>query len=161
MSAQALDRVLRCFRIGDPNGVFPIFDARGSAIEPGRWNKADSPIIYASEHYSTAILEKLVDGSRKIPPNQHFIEITLPNGLSYEVVTPHILPGWEAKDCRAAKNFGDIWQKANRSAVLIVPSVVARMENNFLINPFHPEFGQITTSLHTPVWWDDRLFAPD
>ncbi len=161
MSAQKLDRVLKCYRIGDPDGDHPIFDATGSTLVPGRWNNPESPVIYSCEHYSTAMLEKLARGSRKIPPNQHFIEITLPNGLSYEVVTPHILPGWEAKDCNAAKNFGSAWQKANRSAVLIVPSVIARMENNILINPSHPEFGQITTSLHTPVWWDDRLFAPD
>lgn len=105
------------------------------------------------------MLEKLVDGSRKIPPNQHFIEITVPNGLAYEVVTPHTLPDWEAKDYKVAKNFGDTWLKANRSAILIVPSIVARMENNILINPSHPDFRKITHGLHTPVWWDDRLFG--
>ncbi len=42
------------------------------------------------------MLEKLVHGSRSLPPNQHFIEITIPNGVSYEVVTPATLPGWDA-----------------------------------------------------------------
>jgi RES domain-containing protein len=36
--------------------------------------------------------------------------------------------------------------------------VVARMEHNFLINDSHPEFERLTTTLHKPVWWDDRLF---
>lgn len=40
-----------------------------------------------------------------------------------------------------------------------MPSVVARMDKNILINPEHPEFGRITVSLHQPVWWDERLFA--
>jgi RES domain-containing protein len=43
--------------------------------------------------------------------------------------------------------------------VLIVPSVLARVDKNILINPDHPEFGRITTGLHPPVWWDKRLFA--
>ena len=35
-----------------------------------------------------------------------------------------------------------------------------RPERNILINPLHPEFPKITTSLHQPVWWDSRLFGP-
>ena len=39
-------------------------------------------MIYASQHYSTAMLEKLVRASGELPPNQHFIEITIPNGVT-------------------------------------------------------------------------------
>jgi RES domain-containing protein len=45
---QRLDRTLVCFRIGDPRGEFPIYDARGSTIFPGRWNDDNTPVIYAS-----------------------------------------------------------------------------------------------------------------
>ncbi|MEQ1890303.1 MAG: RES domain-containing protein [Alphaproteobacteria bacterium] len=159
MIAQKLNRVLKCYRIGDDNGAHPIFDAIGSTISPGRWNRTESAVIYTSEHYSTAMLEKLVHLNGKIPANQHFIEITLPNGLSFEMVTPHTLPGWEAEDMKVAKDFGTDWQKQNRSAILIVPSLAARMESNIVINPSHPEFSKITHSLHTPIWWDARLFT--
>jgi RES domain-containing protein len=50
VSAQVLDRTLTSVRIGDPNGTYPIFDATGSTIAPGRWNTSGSPIIYTSEH---------------------------------------------------------------------------------------------------------------
>jgi RES domain-containing protein len=160
VTAQRLDRVLTAFRIGDPNGAHPIFDATGSKLYPGRWNTAASPMIYASEHYSTAMLEKLVRGSGSLPPNQHFIEITIPNGVSYEVVEPPHLPGWDDPSCAASKAFGEAWQKSRRSLLLLlVPSVVARMERNVLLNPEHPEFPQVTHGLHHPVWWDRRLFA--
>jgi len=158
VTAQRLDRVLRAYRIGDPAGGFPIFDAAGSKLYPGRWNTPASPMLYSSEHYSTAMLEKLVHGSGCLPPNQHFVEITIPNGVSYEVVTAATLPGWEAIDGRISKAFGEAWQHAKRSLLLFVPSVVARLENNILINPDHPEFGQVTHGLHQPVWWDERLF---
>ena len=158
MTGQRLHRVLTAYRIGDPAGAYPIFDATGATLYPGRWNTPASPMIYASEHYSTALLEKLVHGSGSLPPNQHFIEITLPNGLSYEVVEPATLPGWDDPARTVAKAYGEAWQQARRSVLLFVPSVVARMERNVLINPDHPESTQITHGLHRPVWWDSRLF---
>jgi RES domain-containing protein len=159
LPAQRLDRVLTAYRIGDPDGVHPIFDATGSTLFPGRWNTPGSPMIYAAEHYSTAMLEKLVRGSGRLPPNQHFIEITIPNGLSYEVVEPAHLPGWDDPAGTVSRPFGADWQRSRRSALLIVPSLVARMEHNFLINPEHPEFARIRHGLHRPVWWDRRLFS--
>jgi RES domain-containing protein len=159
LPAQRLDRVLTAYRIGDPDGAYPIFDATGSTLFPGRWNTPGSPMIYAAEHYSTAMLEKLVRGSGRLPPNQHFIEITIPNGLSYEIVEPAHLPGWDDPAGAASKSFGAGWQQSRRSILLIVPSLVARMEHNFLINPEHPEFPQIRHGLHRPVWWDRRLFT--
>jgi RES domain-containing protein len=157
--AQRLDRVLRCYRLGDPDGVYPIFDATSSKLYPGRWNTPASPMIYASEYYSTAMLEKLVHGSGQIPPHQYFIEITIPNRVSYEVVNTAALPDWHVQSMLASKAYGEKWQQEKRSLILIVPSVVARIENNILINPEHREFGRITYSLNQPVWWDDRLFA--
>ena len=154
-----LDRVLTCYRIGDPARTYPIFDATGLKLYPGRWNTPASPVIYASEHYSTAMLEKLVHGGGLLPPNQHFVEITIPNGISYETVTPAHLPGWDVPSCAAAKDFGETWHRERRSLLLIVPSLVARIESNFLINPEHPDFPGIAAGLHQPVWWDARLFA--
>ncbi len=159
MTAQKLDRVLTCYRIGDPDGAYPIFDATGSTLYPGRWNTPASPMIYASEHYSTAMLEKLVHGSGQLPPNQHFIEITIPNGAGYEMLNTASLPDWYAEAATPSKAYGEGWQQGKLSLILIVPSVVARIEKNILINPEHPEFPRIATSLHQPVWWDKRLFA--
>lgn len=160
MRAQILDRALKCYRIGDPAGDYPIFDATGSKLNPGRWNTPAFPMIYTSEHYSTAMLEKLVHGSGRLPPNQHYIEITIPNGATYEVLDVAALPEWYLETGAASKPFGDAWQRSKRSLILMVPSVVARLELNILINPDHPEFARITTSIHKPVWWDRRMFAP-
>lgn len=159
MSGQRLHEVLTAYRIGDPHGAYPIFSAEGSRIAPGRWNTSSSPMIYAAQHYSTAMLEKLVHGSGSIPPNQHFVEIMLPNGLSYEVVEEYTLPGWHEPASAIARSFGEAWHGELRSVLLFVPSVVARMERNILINPDHADFARITHGLHRPVWWDTRLFS--
>lgn len=159
MTAQILDRTLSAYRIGDPAGAYPIFNATGSTIAPGRWNTPGSPVIYASEHYSTALLEKLVHGSGRLPPNQHYVEITIPRGLSYEMFSSAALPGWDVMPATVSKAFGETWCLERRSAILIVPSVVARLDSNILINPQHPEFPSIIASLHQPVYWDRRLFG--
>jgi RES domain-containing protein len=156
---QRLDRTLLCFRIGDPRGEFPIFDARGSTIAPGRWNDDSTAVIYASEHYSTAMLEKLAQGTGELPPNQHYIVITVPRGTSYEVVSKDQLPGWDVLDPGVSREFGARWVKEERSAILLVPSYVARVEHNVVINPAHADAAAIETSLAEPVWWDERLFG--
>jgi len=159
VTAQVLDRTLSCFRIGDPDGAYRIFDATGSTVAPGRWNTAGSPIIYTSRHYSTALLEKLVHGSGRLPPNQHYIEVTLPRGLGYEVFSPPSLPGWDTIPASVSKEFGEAWCLERRSVILLVPSIVARPDTNVLINPAHPEFPLLRASLHQPVYWDRRLFG--
>lgn len=153
------DRVLFAYRIGDPAGKYPIYDAEGSRLFPGRWNTYDAPVIYTSEHYSTAMLEKLVHANSILPANQHHIKITISNGISYETFQTAAHPGWDGKNEDICKAFGAAWCKAAQSALLIVPSLPARMERNFIINPDHPDAAGITHELPEPVWWDERLYA--
>lgn len=153
------DRVLTCYRIGDPNGAHPLYDAEGARLYPGRWNTHSSPVIYTSEHYSTAMLEKLVHANLVMPVNQHFIAITIPNNTSYEVFQTAAHPGWDSRNEAICKDFAQGWHDERRSALLIVPSIPARLDRNFLINPVHPDARAITHALPEPVWWDERLYA--
>ena len=97
-------------------------------------------------------------GPGALPPNQHYVEITIPAGVSYEVLQPAAHPGWDLSNGKVSRAFGCAWQASGRSLVLIVPSVVARVDHNILINPTHAEFPRIATGLNTPVYWDARLF---
>jgi RES domain-containing protein len=155
---QHLDRTLVCYRIGNPEGEFPLYDARGSAIYPGRWNDRDTPVIYASEHYSTAMLEKLANGNGRLPPNQHYMEITIPKGTSFQIVSKDHLPGWDTPEPSLSREFGSLWVEQRRSAILLVPSYVARIERNVIINPAHVDASGIEKNLPEPVWWDRRRF---
>lgn len=156
MTASVLDRTLKAYRIGIHNNRYPIFDGAGSKLYPGRWN-ADHPVIYCGENYSLAMLEKLVHtNTGNIPEHQQWIEISIPVNTTYETVTTYSLPNW--KQPKSSKAFGDDWLVSKRSCVLIVPSVIASVENNILINETHPQFSTITTSLNQPVIWDRRLF---
>ncbi|MFN3312986.1 MAG: RES family NAD+ phosphorylase [Hyphomonas sp.] len=158
MTHRKLKEGLTGYRIGDPAGEFPIWDDGGARRESGRWHEAGAGVIYASEHYSTAMLEKLVHYSGHLPSGQCFIEITVPAGTSYEVVTADIIPNWAEPSGEAARHFGRLWYQESRSAILIVPSVVARVERNFVFNTGHPDFRAVKIGLETTVWWDTRLF---
>ena len=46
----------------------------------------------------------------------------------------------------STKRIGDRWIRGGKSAVLVVPSVLAPGEHNYLLNPRHPDFAEITIS---------------
>lgn len=158
-SPRALPNAMKAFRIGDPDGAYPIWDPGGARVASGRWHEAGAKVIYASKHYSTAMLEKLVHYEGELPPNQHFLEIDIPAGIQYEVVNVDHIDGWAAQYSESARNFGREWYQAKSSAILIVPSVVARVEQNIVFNTMHEDFQKITISLEKPVFWDGRLFS--
>lgn len=159
MTGQVLDRTLACYRIGDPDGAFPIFSAAGARRYAGRWHTVASPLIYAAEHLSLAMLEALANTRGRMPKNRHWISITLPAGLAYEVLDAAQLPGWDLPEPEPSQDYGARWVEEKRSSILFVPSVVCRTEQNVLINPAHPGFARIAASLHRPVIWDSRLFG--
>jgi RES domain-containing protein len=106
------------------------------------------------------MLKKLAHGSGVLPPNQHWIKITIPNGITYEPFSVAHMPSWADPSATEAEAYGAAWQASKRTLLLLVPSVVARIEYNFVLNPEHPEYPKVTYGLPQPCWWDSRLFAP-
>ena len=54
--------------------------------------------------------------------------------------------------------IGDDFVKKASTCLLLVPSVLAPHENNWLINPQHPEFKQIKLNAVEPLHYDPRMF---
>lgn len=159
MAVSRLPETLTAWRIGDPEGRYPIYSGDGAALNEGRWHRKGQDVIYASEHSGTAMLEQLVHFNGILPPMQHFIRIRIPAGTSYEIVTKDSLPNWDAEDAAVARDFGAIWFAERRTAILMVPSVVAREERNVLVNPHHNGAARIRAGKPEPVRWDNRLFG--
>jgi RES domain-containing protein len=154
-----LPKAIKAYRIGDAQGEYPVFSAEGARQVSGRWSEKGQEVIYTSEYYSTALLEKLAYLG-EIPANQHYVEITIPTNVTFEVVTDASLPGWYESNANIARIFGSGWYKEARSAILIAPSVIARLDSNIVINTRHKDFAKIRHGLETPISWDDRLFSP-
>ena len=148
---------LPAYRIAD--GRLPIFDPTGAARNGGRWNSPGRRVIYAATTYSGALLETLAHTNiGVIPKYQMYVELRIPAEVEIEEATAADIPGWDAPDQKASRQYGDRWLKERRTAVLLVPSVVTRMERNVVINPEHPACAKIQVSAPQPVIWDQRLF---
>ena len=148
------------YRIGSP--AHPLFDGAGaSASDDARWNSKGRLIIYAAEHYATALLEKAAQlNSLKIPPTLVYVRIEAPPDVSVEEVRPADLPEWDSDDKADSQRFGDRWYDEQRSVILLVPSLAApSIERNVLINQRHPEFRRVTASEPARVRCHPKLLA--
>jgi RES domain-containing protein len=127
-------------------------------LHGARWNSPGRRVIYAAETYAGALLEILVHASGNVPRSQGYVEIEITSGLSIEEITQDNLPRWDAPSFEATQAFGDRWYDERRTPVLVVPSVVTRVERNVLINQEHPDFPLVQASQAVLVRWDSRLW---
>lgn len=126
----------------------------------GRWNSPGKPVIYGAITYAGAMLEVLVHARiGKLPMSHLSIVAEVPAGVSIEIMTLQAMePGWDAQESRVARAIGDLWLREQRSAILLVPSIVTRDDGNVLVNPMHPDASKIHLSAPQAVAWDQRLF---
>jgi RES domain-containing protein len=151
---------LIAFRIGSP--AYPLLDGTGAAAsDHARWNSRGRYIIYAAEHYATALLEKVAQlNSPRIPRSLVYVRIDVPNSASVEELHTGDLTGWDADNRRNSQRFGDHWYDERRSLILLVPSLAAPgLERNVLINQRHPEFASVTASPAESLRCHPRLRA--
>ena len=127
-------------------------------LHGARWNSPGRRVIYAAETYAGALLEILVHTSGSVPKSHGCVTIEIPDGLPIEDIAPDDVQRWDSRSFEAARAFGDRWYDERRTPVLMVPSVVTRVEHNVLINQEHPEFARIRASQPRPVRWDARLW---
>lgn len=149
---------MQIFRIGDAR--HPLWDGTGAALVGGRWNSAGRQVIYGSLSYACAMLEILAHASiGRIPTTHRYLIADMPEDMTIERHAANELPaGWDRDDSLSAREFGDCWLREARSAVLLVPSVVARLEWNALVNPLHPDATRLKIAESESVVWDKRLF---
>lgn len=149
---------MRIYRIADER--HPIWDGSGAALIGGRWNSPGKPVIYGSLTYSCAMLEILVHANiGRIPDTQRYVIAEVPKGVSVEIHDEKTLPiGWDSESSSVARELGDQWIKEVRSAILIMPSVIAKLDRNALVNPLHPDAEKLIISEPQKVIWDKRLF---
>jgi len=150
---------MQIYRIADAR--HPVWDGTGAAMLGGRWNSPGRPVIYGAASFACAMLEILVHANMgRVPATQVCVVAELPPEMAIERHAAADLPSaWDTEDLSISRGFGDLWHQQLRSAVLLVPSVVARLEFIALVNPLHPQAGQIRLQPSQPVIWDQRLFT--
>ncbi|SHN34324.1 RES family NAD+ phosphorylase [Mucilaginibacter sp. OK098] len=135
----------------------------GKLIASGRaarWNPNDVEMIYTAASRSLACLENVVHRDKLgLSLVFNILTIECPDAIKIETIPLKGLPAnWiDFDQMYLTQKIGEEWVKNNGSAILQVPSSIVSEEVNYLINPKHPDFGQIKIVKTQPFVFDSRI----
>lgn len=138
------------------------FDGGGAYRYGGRWSSPGIRLSYTSEHQSLAMLEYFVHLDKDDPPGDLVLAIAeIPDDLTREQFEVSDLPAnWrEAAAPPQLARFGDEFAQDGEHCLLLVPSVLAPNENNYLIDPAHPDYKRVVVRELEPLGYDPRMFG--
>ncbi len=126
--------------------------------KPGRWNREGEQMIYTASSMALACLENLVHRSgASLQAEFSVITLFVPPGISIASISDKKLgDDWENK-LSLTRQTGSGWLRKGETAILKVPSAIIQAEFNFLINPMHPNFGEIKIIFKQAFNFDHRL----
>jgi RES domain-containing protein len=135
-------------------------DGEGAYRFGGRWSSRGTRLAYASRHLSLTMVEYFVHIDPDDPPKDLVVvAVDVPDHVSRVSIPVSQLPeNWRqipAPACLAT--IGDAFVAGQKAAILTVPSVLAPSESNWLINPRHPDFGEIRVQPSEPFHYDARF----
>ena len=137
-------------------------DGEGAYRFGGRWSSAGIRLAYTAEHLSLAMIEYFVHiDADSAPPDLVVVAADVPAGVSRIAFPEKRLPAnWRQTPAppRLA-TIGNGFIKAGRAAILIVPSILAPAESNWLVNPKHPDFPQIRVHPPERFHYDSRFLV--
>jgi RES domain-containing protein len=118
-------------------------------------------MVYTASSQALAILEIFIHCQSEDLIRSQFVTIPISIPDDCILTLGNNLPkDWDTYPASiSSRMIGDNWVAENASAVLAVPSVVAPLENNFLLNPKHPDFKKIVINEPIPFEFDQRLKA--
>ncbi|MGA9979851.1 MAG: RES family NAD+ phosphorylase [Candidatus Sulfotelmatobacter sp.] len=152
---------MRVFRVLRAAFARTPFDGEGAYLYGGRWSSPGTRVAYASEHQSLAMLEYFVHLDPEDAPEDLVLATAdIPIDVSRKRLNAADLPAnWrEIPAPPALVQFGDDFVKTAETCLLQVPSALAVHENNWLINPQHPDFREIVLHPAEPLRYDPRMF---
>ena len=148
------------WRIVKEKHAATVFSGEGAAKTGGRWNSRGVQVVYTSCTKALAALESLVHLNPPVLFKYVGLHIKFDAAL-VETFSAKALPAdWQAEPPPpTTKAIGDAWVRESRSAVLALPSVIISDELNYLLNPAHPDFKNITIGKPEPFAFDPRLLT--
>lgn len=125
----------------------------------GRWNSPGTPMIYAAQSQSLAILEILVHlDSTDLLMKYVLLGLEVDESFVRTVETAKLPQNWKDDPVPSdVQALGDAWAVGGESVILSVPSVLVPDESNYLINPNHVDFGRVRLRKATSYLFDQRF----
>ena len=142
---------MRVWRISN----FADLSGEGGLLIEGRWHFRGTPIVYCTDHPSTALLEILVHATRyTVPDYYQLLEIEVPDDI--ETFAPTIAMNWD-RDTDETRRIGARFIAEGIFALMNVPSVIMPKARNFLLNPAHSDARRIRIVETYRYPFDSRL----
>jgi len=120
--------------------------------------------VYLAPNPAAAMLEVLVHllggDINSIPRSYQLLEVEIPDDLARTERLESQLSGDWVVNVLTTQAWGDDWLAEGRTAIAIVPSVVAPRTTNILLNPRHPDARQVRILSAARYPWDGRLLSP-
>jgi RES domain-containing protein len=110
---------------------------RGGLLATGRWHDQGNPIVYCTDHPSTALLEVLVHvDPDQLPDGFQLLKIYCADDVGITTIRPGEIDFHDGATTKAA---GAQWLGERSTLFLQVPSAVMPEASNILVNPLHAD----------------------
>lgn len=141
---------------------YPVeLSGKGAAVYGARWNSPGVEMIYTAESRALAMAEVVVHLSvAMLPADFAILKIEIPETVSLSVVDESSLPAdWAGFPyALQTQKIGDRFASEFKTCVMKVPSAVVKGDYNYLVNPYHGDFGQIKIIEINDFAIDRRMF---
>ena len=150
---------MRVWRIA--SAAHAAFDGEGARRHGSRWTPRGVPAVFTSATLSLAALERFVHTDSDLEPMDL---VAIPLEISDDIVIEFVDVKMLRADWRTFPPppelavIGERRFHASRTAVLSVPSVVIPHERNFVVNPIHRAFPQLSSGRSEPFSFDPRMW---
>ena len=153
--------MIRAWRLSRAKYKRTAMSGEGGLYVEGRWHSRGVRIVYASSSLALATLEVFVNLKYKSALSS-FVQVEI--GFAEHLCEPISAELYDKfkndPDHKAIRTYGDHWLSSQRSCILAVPSRVIRGEDNYLINPLHPDFSKVSWDV-SDYTVDPRLLGDD
>ncbi len=154
--------MIRVWRLCQAKHQATAFSGEGARLYGGRWHHKGQATVYAASTQSLAALEILAHVDTDLIPNNFVaFAVDIPDqDIAIEHIAASDLPSdWrEAYPPLSCQFIGSQWLSQAKTAVLSVPSAIIPEENNFILNPAHPDFLKLVMQLPAAFNFDHRLW---
>jgi RES domain-containing protein len=125
-----------------------------------RWTGLGRRVVYFAESPTAALVETLVHlevDSEDTPDYYTLLRIVVPDDLAIQPLDPPAGSAWK-HDLELTRRMGNAWLASLETPLARVPSAIAPQTWNYLLNPQHPNAGQVQVAEVIREQFDNRLF---
>jgi RES domain-containing protein len=145
-----------------PSWTADDLSGRGAAHQGARWNHPGERVTYAASSISLAAWETRAHFGQgmALPWNRFLVRIDVPDAVwaARQTLRRPLPAGWNAiPEGQVSRNAGSAWLKSADSALLVLPSVIIKEEDNVLINPLHADASRIVAAKLRRFLYDHRV----